>query len=70
MSSRNRTALESLLSLLLGLGALGKHGHRRNVVDFRAKHLGSIILSVVRDLRHNFMATTTSVYNFQSSYLS
>lgn len=51
MSSRNRTALESLLSLLLGLGALGKHGHRRNVVDFRAKHLGSIILSVVRDLQ-------------------
>lgn len=51
MSFRNRTALESLLSLLLGLGALGKHGHRTNVVDFRAKHLGSIILSVVRDLQ-------------------
>ena len=39
------------------------------VADFTAKHLGSVILPVVRLASHTLMATTISVYSVQNSYL-
>lgn len=53
--SQDQDCSESQPSSLTGLGALGECGFGASmVVDFRAKHLGSVMFPVVRGLRVSF----------------
>lgn len=61
LSSLNASALESLLSSLTGLGALGNYGPGTNTVDFRAEHVGSFMFPIVRSLQVTFSWPSLSV---------